>query len=517
MPWVPDPGRYTAVLEIGRGGTAKVYAGIERLPFGSRRLVVIKQVREEIADDPDYHDMFIDECRIAMRLNHPNVVHTYDVFDDPQRYGLVMEFLDGQSLLEVLSRVGRDRVPLHDHLWILTQLLAGLEYVHQLADVNGQPLHLVHRDVSPSNVFVCQDGSVKLLDFGIAKAADAISATRSGVLKGKIGYVAPEQCLGYPAEARSDLYSVGVMLWEALARRRRLFSSVMAAQLNARIAGREPPIERLWPDVPEPLAAIARRALQVDPNERYQSAEEFRLDLERYLAQARRSASASSVAVLMKRNFSEERESLKRAIEAHIQSATRGDEADAAARYLLPRARDGAVERISGVRVRGNAYWATRARLILHDLAARTTALRGRALSALTGVRGTLSRWLALALPLMEACRVRVTDLPTRMARAQHVWSARVRAGVRPVVASARGLWAEFFRRVRWRDVAVVVTAALAGVGVAELCISKRSVAPRYVQVPIVEVHGELPQHAVQRPSAASLGRERVWVSESER
>jgi tRNA A-37 threonylcarbamoyl transferase component Bud32 len=314
-------GRYDAFLEIGSGGMARVYLAVQHGPFKVDRLVVIKQLREEIANDPQFLEMFVDEARIALRLNHPNVVHTYEVLDESPDYYLVMEYLEGQSLLEVFRKIGRQRVPLQDHLWILTQLLAGLHYAHELRAFDGTPLQIVHRDVTPSNVFICRTGAVKLLDFGIAKLAGAVAATRTGMLKGKLGYVAPEQCLGKQATVQSDIYAVGVMLWEAMARRRRTNGETQAAQIQARIQGAEPSIESVWPHAPAALVAITRRALSTRPEGRYATAREFQHDLERYLAQKQSGAGAESVARLLRQHFEKERAAMHRAIARRFENA----------------------------------------------------------------------------------------------------------------------------------------------------------------------------------------------------
>ena len=305
-------------MQIGAGGMARVYLCLQRGPFATNKLAVLKQVRREIASDPQYREMFIDEARIAVRLQHPNVVHTYEVLDETPDYYLAMEFLDGQSLLEVLNRVGRQNLPLLEHVWILTQLLSGLQYAHNLRDFGGRPLNIVHRDVTPSNVFLCQSGEIKLLDFGIAKAAGAVSATRNGLLKGKLGYVSPEQCLGHPATPRSDIYAVGVMLWEAMARKRRASGEVLAAQMQARIQGLEPRIEDVWSHAPAPLAAVVTRALEIKPEARFASALEFQHELERYLAQRNFRLGSDAIRRLLNTHFTHERAALYRTIDSRL-------------------------------------------------------------------------------------------------------------------------------------------------------------------------------------------------------
>jgi serine/threonine-protein kinase len=203
----------------------------------------------------------------------------------------------------------------------LTQVLAGLHYAHELKDYDGSVLGVVHRDVSPSNVVVCYSGDVKLVDFGIAKATGSLAETQQGVMKGKLGYAAPEQCLGKPADPRSDIYAVGVMLWEALARRRRSTGETWPAMLAARIQDTEPPIEQVWPQVPPQLAAITRRALHADPDRRYATALAFQRDLEQYLAQSRRKTGPAAVAALLRPHYEAERAELHRIIEQHVGGA----------------------------------------------------------------------------------------------------------------------------------------------------------------------------------------------------
>src|SRR4051794_6498171 len=235
-------GRYEFVTLLGEGGMARVYLAVSRGPVGFNKLVVVKQVRPELAWDRDFLNMFFDEARIAARLNHPNVISTHEVVEENGQYLLAMEYLEGHTLGEILQRLGLAQMPLEQHLWILTQVLAGLQYGHELRDYDGSPLGIVHRDVSPPNVFVTYNGEVKLLDFGIAKAAGAVTSTHKGTVKGKLGYGAPEQFLSKPVDARTDVYAVGVMLWEALAGKRRKNAETAATTWEARIAGLEPKI-----------------------------------------------------------------------------------------------------------------------------------------------------------------------------------------------------------------------------------------------------------------------------------
>jgi serine/threonine protein kinase len=317
-------GRYEILCLLGEGGMARVFLALRRDAFGSEKLVVIKQVRPEFAADTEFLVMFMDESRIALPLNHPNVVHTYEVVGEDPDYFLSMEYLEGRTLAQVLRRFGRRSFPVDLHIWILCQVLAGLQYAHELRDLDGTPLGIVHRDVSPSNVLVTSAGEVKLLDFGIAKAAGAATFTQHGVVKGKLGYAAPEQFLGHPSDARTDLFAVGMMLWEAIAGQRRSQTESKAAALQARISNNERGIERVIPDVSPHLAGVCRRALAHSRDERYGSAAEFRADLEAHLADQRSRLNAANVAEVMSALFLEDFNNLRGQIEAHVQKGRRG-------------------------------------------------------------------------------------------------------------------------------------------------------------------------------------------------
>jgi len=267
--------------------------------------------------------MFVDEARIAMRLSHPNVVSTFDFVAEDDDFYLTMEFLDGQSLLQTLRSVGREKLPLELHIWILTQVLAGLTYAHELRDFDGTPLGIVHRDVTPSNVILTYGGGVKLVDFGIAKVAGAVSVTQNGTMKGKIGYASPEQCQGKVTTARSDLYSVGIMLWEAIAEKRRTVGETPAAVYQARIAGTERPLEEVRPDVPPLLSKIVRRALSASPEDRHESAYEFQRELEQYLATRPPTYGTRALAEFMGTHFARVREAMHRTIESGIAGGAR--------------------------------------------------------------------------------------------------------------------------------------------------------------------------------------------------
>ncbi len=257
--------RYRFIGEIGRGGMANVYLTATRGALGGfQKLVVIKLLRADLAEEQEFRQMFLAEARLAARLNHPNVVQTYDVGEDDGRYYLAMEYVDGQTLETRAPCGGCARVSSRPRmqLQVLVHVLAGLHYAHELADYDGKPLNVVHRDVTPSNILLGYDGRVKLVDFGVAKALDSGTQTRAGVVKGKTGYMAPETFTdsGH-VDRRADIYSVGVLLWETLVGRRMWKQLGSTDRLQRAIEGE---IEPLRPLVPE-RAAEARADLPQGP------------------------------------------------------------------------------------------------------------------------------------------------------------------------------------------------------------------------------------------------------------
>jgi serine/threonine protein kinase len=220
-----------------------VYLAVVMGSSGFRKLAVVKLLRPEIAVDSEFVQMFLDEARLCARLSHPNIVHTYDVGVDKLGYVLAMEYLDGVSYHAGIAKLGKNGGPLKFPLQakILLEVLEGLRYAHELPDYDGRSLQIVHRDVTPQNIFLTYNGQVKLLDFGIAKTAASSVNTATGVIKGKLTYMAPEQARGDPVDARTDLYAVGVMLWEAIAGKRRWPTGLSQTALFLRLATGELP------------------------------------------------------------------------------------------------------------------------------------------------------------------------------------------------------------------------------------------------------------------------------------
>ena len=270
---------YQRLLPLGAGGMAKVYLALALGQSGFKRLVVVKSVREELLANPAMRHMFLTEARVSARLNHPNVVQVSDVVDSPDGVMLVMEYLDGLSLSSTYSVVGQ-AFSLPMRLRVACEVLAGLHYAHGLVDYSGAPLGLVHRDVSPQNVFLTYDGRVKVLDFGIAKVGAAQDQTRFGVIKGRIAYMPPEQIMGQRVDLRADIYAMGCLLWEAVAGRR-LWEKLPEPEIAKRVVAGQ--VRRLGQEVNPELERIVSRAMAYSPDDRYASAEEMRLELEGFL------------------------------------------------------------------------------------------------------------------------------------------------------------------------------------------------------------------------------------------
>jgi serine/threonine protein kinase len=300
-----SPSRYRIVNRIGAGGMGEAFLAVMQCVGGASKPVVLKRLWPALATNPDFVAMFLDEARLSLRLNHPNVVHAYEVGWLDDGYYLSMEHIDGVSLGELVLRLVPDgtlRLPVA--LKVVSEILAALEYVHDLTDVTGRPLGIIHRDVSPQNVFLTYDGSVKLVDFGVASSAANNHHQPQGTIKGRLGYMAPEQARGGPVDRRADLFSVGVMLWE-LAAGRRLWAGLDQARLARRSRTDQPaPALSLGAGVEAPLAALCARALAMDPDDRFATASEFQTALSRVSGAI---ATTRQLGELMRQTFAESR------------------------------------------------------------------------------------------------------------------------------------------------------------------------------------------------------------------
>ncbi|MEY2934170.1 MAG: hypothetical protein RL033_4919 [Pseudomonadota bacterium] len=292
-------GKYTILMELGHGGSATVSAALSKGIAGFSKVVVLKTIRDGLITDEATIKMFLAEARLSAHMNHPNVVQVYEVFKQNKVPVIVMEYLDGQSLATVLSRSLRNGLLTRDlGIAILIRTLAGLQHAHTLLDFTGEPLHLVHRDVSPHNVMLCYDGQVKLVDFGIAKLKNQDRQTRTGVIKGKLNYMAPEQVHG-EIDHRADIFAVGVMLWEMVAARRFWGNAEDATIIGRLLKGQVPNLREAVADLDPELERICSRALAVNADDRYANAIDMQTELEAYLKQRDMEVTPSALAGLL--------------------------------------------------------------------------------------------------------------------------------------------------------------------------------------------------------------------------
>jgi serine/threonine-protein kinase len=278
-------GRYTLLERLAVGGMAEVFRAKIISSHGFEKILVVKRILPHLAADPGFVAMFIDEAKLTAQLTHPKIVQILDFGEVKGQYFTALEFIDGFDALGLLRIAAqkRMRVPASLAVFIVEEILEALDYAHNARDMEGKPMQIVHRDISPSNIFISKRGDVKLGDFGIAHAKQRESKTQAGTLKGKYGYMSPEQVVGRPIDSRSDLFAVGVVLAELLTGRR-LFSA--PADLDVLLKVRDVHLDRLdkyGAEIPRALDRIVRRALKKDPAERPQTATELHDELADYL------------------------------------------------------------------------------------------------------------------------------------------------------------------------------------------------------------------------------------------
>ena len=305
-------GKYQLLRRLATGGMAEIYIARAEGMAGFEKLVVLKRILPQHAESEDFIRMFLTEARLAATLHHPNIVQVYDIGEDAGTFFFTMEWVKGQDLRKLVraARKAERSLPLEHILLVVTGVAAGLEHAHEQTDPEGRPLGIVHRDVSPSNVIVTYDGAVKIVDFGIAKAASAQSATVAGTLKGKIPYMSPEQCRGETVDRRSDVFSIGTLLWELTTGLRLFSGDNEIAVLNRVARGDVPRPSSVRPDYPPGLEDIVMKALESDPTRRYQTAMDLQIELEDFAREVRLPVSSARLAKFMRELFADDLASL---------------------------------------------------------------------------------------------------------------------------------------------------------------------------------------------------------------
>ncbi|MFB6265415.1 MAG: serine/threonine protein kinase, partial [Bradymonadaceae bacterium] len=278
-------GKYYLLERISVGGMAEIYKAKAFGVEGFERVLAVKKILSNIAEDESFIEMFVDEAKIAGQLNHPNIAQIYDLGKVDDAYYIALEYISGKDLKTIFERSRRvgESVDIPQICYVCKKVCEGLDHAHEKTNSQGEPLNIVHRDVSPQNILISYEGEVKIIDFGIAKAQGKTSQTQVGVLKGKFSYMSPEQVRGLQVDHRSDLFSLGIVLYEMLTLER-LFLGESDFDTLEKIRKVEMSPPSLYnPNIPDQLEDIVLKALAKDPDDRFQSAAEMAQALERFM------------------------------------------------------------------------------------------------------------------------------------------------------------------------------------------------------------------------------------------
>ena len=278
-------GPYQLLERVAVGGMAEVFRAKRTGVEGFEKVVAVKRILSHLSDNKEFVDMFIDEAKMVAGLAHPNVAQIFDLGKHEKNYWIAMEYVHGRDLRTIMRRAREHglRIPLDISTYVVSKVCAALEYAHRKKDDKGEPMLIVHRDISPQNILISFEGDVKLTDFGIAKAASKASTTDKGALRGKLLYMSPEQAWGKPMDKRSDVFSLGIVFYEMLTEQKPFLGTSEMSILETVRECRVPPPTTINDKIPEKLEQVVMKALERDPEVRYQDAGEMLRDLERVL------------------------------------------------------------------------------------------------------------------------------------------------------------------------------------------------------------------------------------------
>jgi len=300
-------GKYQLLDKIAVGGMAEMFRAKLTGAQGFEKLIAVKKILPNLSGEENLVTAFIDEAKLAALLHHENIIQIYDFGSMDDQYFIAMEYLFGKDL-RTITRTARKKdlaLGLENILYIISRICAGLDYSHNLKDLQGKPLNIIHRDINPQNILITYEGQVKIIDFGIAKAASHNTQTKENLIKGKLAYMSPEQANGQQIDHRSDIFSTGIILYELLAARRMFSGETMHVLSLVREAQYDPP-EEVIPDLPSKLNAILHQALAKDPDDRYKNAGEMLADIEEFMLELSLHPNARSFTGYMKELFEEE-------------------------------------------------------------------------------------------------------------------------------------------------------------------------------------------------------------------
>ncbi len=312
--------RYTILERLGGGGQAEVFRGVAESMQGFKKPVAIKRVLPNLTSNSKFVAMFLDEARLSLNLQHANIVQVFDISKAPDgTYFLVMEYVNGCDLKQIIERQNarNRRLEIAHTIYIMLECCKGLNYAHTMEHPEtGLPLHIVHRDISPPNIMISQNGEVKVVDFGLAKANSQIEITDPGVVKGKFAYLSPEAASGLPIDHRTDVFALGILLWEMFTGRRLFYADTPLQTVELVRRARVPSITAQNTSVEPELDAIVRKALARDPEDRYQSAADLGDALAQYLFSRGLKVTSRDITLLVretKQDIDKQRESAPRA------------------------------------------------------------------------------------------------------------------------------------------------------------------------------------------------------------
>ncbi|MDH3882371.1 MAG: protein kinase, partial [Desulfobacteraceae bacterium] len=300
-------GKYQLLDKIAVGGMAEMFRAKLTGAQGFEKLIAVKKILPNLSGEENLVTAFIDEAKLAALLHHENIIQIYDFGRMDGQYFIAMEYLFGKDL-RTITRMARKKdlaLGMENILYIISRICAGLDYSHNLKDLQGSPLNIIHRDINPQNILITYEGQAKIIDFGIAKAASHNTQTKENLIKGKLAYMSPEQANGQKIDHRSDIFSTGIIFYELLAARRMFSGETMHVLSLVREAQYDPP-EEVIPDLPSKLNAILRQALAKDPDDRYKNAGDMLADIEEFMLELSLHPNARNFTGYMKELFEEE-------------------------------------------------------------------------------------------------------------------------------------------------------------------------------------------------------------------
>jgi serine/threonine protein kinase len=302
-------GKYILLEKLATGGMAEIYLARRPGANGIGKFLAIKRILPQFADTEEFIDMFKDEAKIAINLNHSNIVGIHEFGVEKHQFFIVMDYVEGRNMRQILNKMKKNssKFSIDQIVYMVKEIAAGLDNAHRCLDgTTGKPLNITHRDMSPQNVMVSFEGEIKIVDFGIAKAESKMETTRAGTLKGKFGYMSPEQAEGQPMDLRTDIFSLGIVLWELLANDRLFIANNEINTLKKIRDCQIPSLKKINPGIPQELERITNKALARDRNLRYQTSAALHRDLNRFLNRQYPDFSTQDFSVFIKTLFSDE-------------------------------------------------------------------------------------------------------------------------------------------------------------------------------------------------------------------